>query len=76
MVSIKRLQLTNFKSFRHLDFEMKPLNILIGPNGAGKSNLISFFKMMASAADKQLASYVFGAGGLDQIRWRGDTEKR
>jgi len=75
MVSIKRLQLTNFKSFRHLDFEMKPLNILIGPNGAGKSNLISFFKMMAGAADKQLASYVFGAAGLDQLRWKGATSK-
>lgn len=75
MVSIKRLQLNNFKSFRSLDFEMKPLNILIGPNGAGKSNLISFFKMMAGAADKQLASYVFGAGGLDQIRWKGSTPK-
>lgn len=70
-MAIKRLQIRNFKSYRQVEFELASLNILIGANGVGKSNLISFFRMMAMGASKQLGEYVFGAGGLDELRWRG-----
>lgn len=33
-----RIALTNFKSFRSADFDLKPFTIMYGANGAGKSN--------------------------------------
>jgi len=43
---LKNLSVRGFKTFRELDLELRPINILIGANGAGKSNLISLFKML------------------------------
>lgn len=43
---IKTITIENYKSIRHLELDMKPINILIGANGAGKSNFIGFFKLM------------------------------
>lgn len=74
MSSISRITLTNYKSFRELDFELRPLNILIGRNGTGKSNLIGFLRMLRDAADGHLADNIRAAGGLKQIRWRGNKE--
>ncbi len=37
---ISRLELENLLSFKHLDLELRPLNVLVGPNASGKSNLI------------------------------------
>ncbi len=37
---LKRVHVKGFKSFREIDVELRPINILIGANGAGKSNLI------------------------------------
>jgi len=42
---IERIIIENFKSIRHCDLELKPINILVGANGAGKSNFVSFFKL-------------------------------
>lgn len=76
MARISRLTLKNYKSF-HLqdDFELNNLNILIGRNGTGKSNLISFFRLLCSAANGRLADTIRKAGGLKEIRWRGASAK-
>jgi putative ATP-dependent endonuclease of OLD family len=47
-MKIKKIKITNVKSFRslvELDFDDK-LNILIGPNGGGKSNLLSILTIV------------------------------
>lgn len=74
MATIQRLTLKNYKSFREMTLEMRPLNILIGPNGAGKSNLLSFFRLLKNAADEKLAETIISEGGFDEIRWRGATD--
>jgi predicted ATPase len=71
MAQISKLMLKNYKSFRNLEFELKPLNILIGRNGAGKSNLLSFFRLLSNAANGRLADSVRTTGGLSELRWRG-----
>lgn len=38
---ISRLQITNFRSVKHLNFETPQVCCLVGPNNAGKSNILS-----------------------------------
>ena len=42
---IERISISNYKSIKYAEIDLKMINILIGPNGAGKSNFISFFEL-------------------------------
>lgn len=55
---IDYIEIDGFKSIKHMELELKPINVLIGSNGAGKSNFISFFKMIQSIFNHQLQRYV------------------
>jgi predicted ATPase len=70
--SLDKLTILGFKSIRELkDFELKDLNIFVGANGAGKSNLISFFRMLQSLIDGNLADYVRDSGGISDLLHNG-----
>lgn len=45
---IDKLVIKNFLSLRHLELELKPLNVLVGANGSGKSNLLEVVSMLQS----------------------------
>jgi AAA15 family ATPase/GTPase len=34
---ISRIEIENLLSFKSLDLELRPLNVLVGPNASGKS---------------------------------------
>jgi predicted ATPase len=72
---IDRLILEGYRSFKQLDIELKPLNVLIGPNASGKSNLIDFFELMSEAADRHLADAVARRDGMSELLWAGGAEK-
>jgi predicted ATPase len=55
---LSHIKIDGFKSIRHLDLPMTPINILIGANGAGKSNFISIFTFLRHLSDGKLQSYV------------------
>ncbi len=55
---LKRVEIEGFKSIRHLDLEMRPVNILIGANGAGKTNFISLFTFLRNLSEGRLQNYV------------------
>ncbi len=56
-VTLKRIQVSGFKSIREMDLELTSLNVLIGANGAGKSNFIGVFRLLNAILEKRLASY-------------------
>ena len=58
-----RIELENLLSFKHLDFEMRPLNVLVGPNAAGKSNLIRALGLVQGLPTRNLAQVIGGGGG-------------
>ena len=64
---LTKLTLEGYKSFRKLELELRPLNVLIGANGAGKSNLVSFFRLMREIASGRLRDSVTKSGGADSI---------
>lgn len=70
--SLDKLTIRGFKSIRELkEFELKDLNIFVGANGAGKSNLISFFRMLQSLIEGNLADYVRDSGGISDLLYNG-----
>ncbi|MGB2987974.1 MAG: AAA family ATPase, partial [Phycisphaerae bacterium] len=73
---IKRLEVERYRSFEHLELEMRPLTVLIGPNGGGKSNLLDIFSFLSQAAFGELADAIARRGGFDSLRFRGSPEER
>lgn len=70
--SLDKLAIRGFKSIRELnEFELKNLNIFVGANGSGKSNLISFFRMLQSLIEGNLAEYVRESGGVSDLLHNG-----
>ncbi len=45
-MAIKRIQVSNFKSFKKLDLELGQFNVVIGANASGKSNFVQIFKFI------------------------------
>jgi len=58
---IKSLRIKNFKNFRDVEFDVRPLNVFIGPNGTGKSNLGNLLLMMSFLASGPFSN-AFGPG--------------
>jgi len=58
---IKSVRVKNFKNFRDVEFDVRPLNIFVGPNGTGKSNLGNFLLMLSFLASGPFSS-AFGPG--------------
>ena len=63
--SLTKITLEGYKSFRKLELELRPLNVLIGANGVGKSNLVSFFRFAAQLTNGRYPKTVVEAGGAD-----------
>ena len=68
---IERINISNYKSIRNAEIDLKMINVLIGPNGAGKSNFISFFDLTRHLLEQRLGSYLLGHGGIDSMLYRG-----
>lgn len=68
---IERINISNYKSIRNAEIDLKKINVLIGPNGAGKSNFISFFELTRHMLEQRLGSYLLEHGGIDSMLYRG-----
>ena len=76
-MTIKRLEIRNFKSLENCELDLKGLNVLVGPNSSGKSSIIQALRLLAHAAqsdapgaDLPLNATTFKFGTFDQIRSR------
>src|SRR5262245_18065296 len=47
---LKRIELTNFKSFARQGVELAPFTLLVGPNASGKSNLLDALRFLQGTA--------------------------
>ncbi len=55
---INYIKIEGFKSIRHMELELRPINVLIGSNGSGKSNFLAFFKLIGAIFHKRLQRFV------------------
>ncbi|MCQ8894652.1 MAG: AAA family ATPase [Methanolinea sp.] len=65
---IRRLTVSNFKSFSHLEVEPDPFNVVIGSNASGKSNFIQVIKFLRDIAKYGLPNAVSLQGGVEYLR--------
>jgi len=45
-MAIKRIKVSNFKSFKDLDIKLNRFDVLVGANASGKSNFVQIFKFI------------------------------
>jgi predicted ATPase len=67
-MTIKKIKVANFKSFKAMEIELGDLNVLIGPNASGKSNFVEIFRFLRDIATHGLNNAVFLQGGIDFLR--------
>lgn len=68
---LKGVLLRGFRSIESQELTLGSINVLIGANGAGKSSLVSFFRLMAALARRNLQVHVGRAGGAGGLLHRG-----
>jgi predicted ATPase len=77
MSQLNRIEVEGFKSIKHMDLELRPLNILIGANGSGKTNFISLFRLLNEMIEQRFQIAVRQGGGANALLYFGRkiTEK-
>ncbi len=68
---LKSIKINGLLSFKDVQLEMRPLNVLIGPNASGKSNLIEVIAML-QAVPRDLSGFFRRSGGIHDWLWKGD----
>lgn len=67
-MGIKRIRVTNFKSFGELDVELGKFNVLIGANASGKSNFVQIFQFLKDITSHGLDNAISMQGGVGYLR--------
>jgi predicted ATPase len=67
-MAIKRIEIQNFKSFRHQTIELGQFNVLIGANASGKSNFLQIFQFISDIAHHGLSNAISMPGGVEYLR--------
>jgi len=67
-VSIIKIRVANFKSFKDTEVKLGNFNVLIGANASGKSNFVSIFKFLRDIANSGLDNAISMQGGVEYLR--------
>ena len=66
--TVKRLKVTNFKSFSELELELNQFNVIVGPNASGKSNFVQIFNFLRDIGEYGIDHAISLQGGIDDLR--------
>ena len=67
-MTIKKIKVSNFKSFKNLEVELNDFNIFIGGNAAGKSGFVQVFNFLKIISRDGLRNAVSMQGGVEYLR--------
>lgn len=75
-MAITNIAVSNFKSFKHLDLNLGPFNVVIGANASGKSNFVEIFRFLRDLEGNKIDDAIFMHGGSSSLLSRkiGVTE--
>ena len=45
-MKLEKIEVSNFKCFKHIKFDLEDFNVIIGKNASGKSNIINIIKFI------------------------------
>ena len=68
---LKSIKIKGLLSFKDVELEMRPLNVLVGANASGKSNLIEIMALL-QAVPRDLAGFFWRSGGVGDWLYRGE----
>jgi len=68
LMSIKKIRVSNFKSFKELDIELSKFNVLIGANASGKSNFVHIFEFLRDIVNHGLDNAISMQGDVEYFR--------
>ena len=66
-MTIKKLIVSNFRSFDKINVDLHNLNVVIGANASGKSNFIQIFKFLRDIVEFDLDNAISMQGGSDYL---------
>lgn len=75
-MQIKRIEIENYRSLRHVVFEPTDLTVIVGANGSGKSNVASAFEFLSDVYATGLEYAVLNKGGLENVAFRRQRRTR
>ena len=67
-MSIKRIEVKNFKSFKELKIDLGKFNVIIGANASGKSNFVHIFEFLRDITSSGLDNAISMQGGVEYLR--------
>ncbi|RLC51399.1 MAG: ATPase, partial [Candidatus Cloacimonadota bacterium] len=67
-MSIKKLIVSNFKSFNEMEIELNNFNVLIGANASGKSNFVHIFEFLRDIVNFGLINAISMQGGIEYLK--------
>jgi len=67
-MTIKKIKVSNFKSFKNLEVDLDKLNVFIGANAAGKSGFVQIFDFLRNIYRHGLDNAVSMNGGVEYLR--------
>jgi predicted ATPase len=65
---IKKIRISNFKSFDDIEIEVGKFNVLVGANASGKSNFVQIFKFFRDISNYGLNNAISMQGGTEYLR--------
>jgi predicted ATPase len=67
-MGIKRIKVSNFKSFRDLEVNLSNFNVFIGANASGKSSFVQIFDFLRNISKNGLSNAISMQGGIEYLR--------
>lgn len=75
VLPLKRLKLSNFKSFKEATIDFDKFTVIIGANGAGKSNLVQALRFLRDIRQSGLDNAISMQGGIEYLANMGCGSK-
>ena len=66
-MTLAEVEISGYRSVKHLRLPLRQLTVLVGSNGVGKTNLYRSLELLQAAACGTLADEVAREGGLGSI---------
>ncbi len=67
-MAIKKIKVSNFKSFKELEIDLIDFNVFIGANAAGKSGFVQIFDFLRNILRNGLSNAISMQGGAEYLR--------
>lgn len=67
-MAIKKVKITNFRSFKEAEVHLGAFNVLIGANASGKSNFVQLFRFLRDIRKEGLDNAISLQSGVEYLR--------